>query len=375
MSQDVLRGQGGDLSSELGLSALVDRLVRSHRVCRLLCRNQSLSQRYLDIVEQIRKQLFVELQQTFMREGVNQENELWLHETRDRVCRMVLDDAALTRLAIVAQQQPQELTLRRDALTILIQAIEASGQLRQNSGNELQQTVVQDTLSYVVQKIDKYNPSKGPLMAWVLDTKKWIQRRAKASSEDPGMQQSPQAKRIKLKSKLKGLIKKSRYFDLGFWLSLEIKGLLPQRDAVQKISLVSLGLALLLSLLEQEPDKANDLLTHMAYELFPLASRVEERFGDAISIDEVTFQNESPLLSELVRVYIQDDPEELCQNAMQTYPQAIFQVIALDRLDDKSWEEISIKLGGIPVSSLCGFYTRRLQRLAPSIRAYIQQNH
>jgi hypothetical protein len=211
-------------------------------------------------------------------------------------------------------------------------------------------------------------------MAWALDAKKRIRRHVRASAEVSDMQQSAQAKRIKLKSQLKGLVKKARHFDLWFWLSLEIKGLLPKQQSVQQISLVSLVLALMLLLLDQEPVKANDLLTHIAYECFPLAFRVEESFGEALSIDEVT-QHESLLLSELVKEYIHEDPEGLCQEAMQACTQATFRVIALDRLDGRNWEEISTRLGGIPTSSLCGFYTKWLRNLAPRIKAYIQQNH
>ena len=362
--------------SQSELSDLVDRLVRSHKVCRLLYRSQALSQSYLELVEQIRQQLLIEFQQTVMQEGSSWElDEVWLCETLDRVCQTVLDDGALTRLAIVAQQQPPKTPFRKEALTVLIQAIESLGQLRRNPGNELQQRITQETLSHVVHKIDQYKPDKGPVMAWVLDSKKWIQWRVKASAEEPGMQQSAQTRRIKLKSKLKGLIRKAKQFDLWYWFSLEIKGLLPKREAVQVISRVSLVLTLMLDLQEQEPEQVSALLTQMAYEHFPIATRVEKRFGEGLSIDDIPFKDEPLLLSELVREYFQENFDELCQEVMQTYPQATFKVIAIERIDGKSWEEISARLGGIPISSLCGFYTKRLKKLAPRIKAYIQQNN
>jgi len=81
-----------------------------------------------------------------------------------------------------------------------------------------------------------------------------------------------------------------------------------------------------------------------------------------------------PLLSEIIRQCIEDDPEGLFKTeCVENKPNASFQAIFLaKRVDGKSWKEISEELG-IPVTTISSFYWRRIQRFAPIIKKYVQE--
>ncbi|MEB3359421.1 MAG: hypothetical protein VKK04_22035 [Synechococcales bacterium] len=78
-----------------------------------------------------------------------------------------------------------------------------------------------------------------------------------------------------------------------------------------------------------------------------------------------------PLLSQEVRTFIEDDPDQIFQTThVADRPDASFQLIALRRLDGFSWQEISAALG-IRVPTLSSFYQRTLTRLAPKLKEYL----
>lgn len=63
-------------------------------------------------------------------------------------------------------------------------------------------------------------------------------------------------------------------------------------------------------------------------------------------------------LADAVRAYIQADPEQIFQQAhIRKRPDANFQVIAIARFSDKSWEDISSDLG-IKIPTLSSFFQR-----------------
>ncbi|MEO1391633.1 MAG: hypothetical protein AAFV90_01820 [Cyanobacteria bacterium J06634_5] len=63
-------------------------------------------------------------------------------------------------------------------------------------------------------------------------------------------------------------------------------------------------------------------------------------------------------LADTVRAYIQADPEQIFQQAhIRKRPDANFQVIAIARFSDKSWEDISSDLG-IKIPTLSSFFQR-----------------
>ena len=75
-----------------------------------------------------------------------------------------------------------------------------------------------------------------------------------------------------------------------------------------------------------------------------------------------------PSLSEDVKAYLQEDPNHIFQNTyIQGHPQATFQYIALKRLDNYSWKELSTELS-LGISTLSSFYQRCIERFAPRFR-------
>ncbi|NJN56010.1 MAG: hypothetical protein HC879_00170 [Leptolyngbyaceae cyanobacterium SL_5_9] len=80
-------------------------------------------------------------------------------------------------------------------------------------------------------------------------------------------------------------------------------------------------------------------------------------------------ESESPV--QLLRDYIEQDAEQVFQ---QTYirdrPDANFRMIALDRFDDKSWEDISLRLG-IKIPTLSSFFQRCCQKFAPKFQEHL----
>ncbi|MDB9513393.1 hypothetical protein PN499_19550 [Kamptonema animale CS-326] len=78
-----------------------------------------------------------------------------------------------------------------------------------------------------------------------------------------------------------------------------------------------------------------------------------------------------PLLSELILDYIENDPEQLCQNLRhKMYPHVNFQSLAMRILAGEKWREISADLG-IPLSTLSSFYQRSLRELSQKIKLYL----
>ncbi|OCQ95509.1 hypothetical protein BCD67_09760 [Oscillatoriales cyanobacterium USR001] len=78
-----------------------------------------------------------------------------------------------------------------------------------------------------------------------------------------------------------------------------------------------------------------------------------------------------PLPSEMILDYLENDPEQLCQNLRHSkYPQLNFQTLARERILGKKWKNIAAELG-IPLSTLSDFYQTSLKELAPQIRLYL----
>jgi DNA-directed RNA polymerase specialized sigma24 family protein len=80
----------------------------------------------------------------------------------------------LKQLAIIAQHHPPLALERQSALTSLVCTVLHSGQLcrpqsKQFAGvyQDIYDEAVQDLLLYVCQNIDKYEPNRGSVMAWV----------------------------------------------------------------------------------------------------------------------------------------------------------------------------------------------------------------
>ena len=150
------------------LNQLVDEMLRSRKICRP--GSQPLSGVYQEIYQRLREQLLHDVDQNLdqynpQRTSVRE----WANEMRKNAFREVLDDAQLKKLALEAQQQPPNSESRQQALIELVNAIVLSGRLcrphRWISPNDsyelIYEEAVNQTLLYVCQAIDKYDPERG----------------------------------------------------------------------------------------------------------------------------------------------------------------------------------------------------------------------
>ena len=95
--------------------------------------------------------------------------------------------------------------------------------------------------------------------------------------------------------------------------------------------------------------------------------------SDPVAIDRLSSkENISPLLSEELIKYIQEDPEELLKNLKhKVYKQVNFADLICRRMAGQKWKNISLDLG-VKTSTLSDFYQRCLKEIAPQIQRYFE---
>lgn len=91
--------------------------------------------------------------------------------------------------------------------------------------------------------------------------------------------------------------------------------------------------------------------------------------------ERVNFLTESrdrtPYLSQKIMEIIQEDPDRhFSQTVMSSHSQINYQIIALQRYEGYSWEEIATKFN-VKISALSNFYQRSSKKLAPIVRQYL----
>lgn len=150
------------------LIKLVDEMLRSRKICRYV--NQPLSGIYQEIYQQLQQQFLSDIDQNL--DQYNPQHitvREWATQIRKNVFREVLNDAQLKKLALEAQQHSPHTKLRQQALTELVNAIVLSGRLchphqwivPKNFYELLYEEAVNQTLVYVCQKLDQYDPQRG----------------------------------------------------------------------------------------------------------------------------------------------------------------------------------------------------------------------
>lgn len=95
-----------------------------------------------------------------------------------------------------------------------------------------------------------------------------------------------------------------------------------------------------------------------------------------LSLDDLDLQipvEETISNDQLLRQFLEDDPEELLKaERLRNHPQVTFQMLALAKfVEDQTWTDIAAHLG-ISVQTLCSFFDRRLQKLMPYFKKYLQ---
>ncbi|MGB7443303.1 MAG: sigma-70 family RNA polymerase sigma factor [Coleofasciculaceae cyanobacterium] len=196
----------------------------------------------------------------------------------------------LKQLALVAQQNPPLSPQRQFALRKLVNGILKSGKLcRPQSGQfsgayqDIYDEALQELLLYICENIDKYNPERASVMAWV------------------------------------NVLLERRFF----------------REAIPKIL-----------------DKPN--LKRMTL----------------VDIERVALPEKSQNLTELIKEYIELDPENLFKTEyVVNHPEANFQALIKRRSAGKSWKEISAEFQ-IKTSTISSFYSRCLTKFSPKLREY-----
>lgn len=80
---------------------------------------------------------------------------------------------------------------------------------------------------------------------------------------------------------------------------------------------------------------------------------------------------EAPILTEIINEYITLDPENLFKNTyIKNHPEANFQALANQRLEGKSWQNISEKFE-LKIPTISQFYYRCLKKFAPILKKAI----
>jgi DNA-directed RNA polymerase specialized sigma24 family protein len=160
------------------LVRLVDEMLRSRSICRPLG-DRPLCNIQEEIYEQVRQQLLSDLDRELDRYQPERiPIRQWAYSMRAKAFRQVLNDARLKALAITIQQLPVRTELRQHLLGELIEAIRLSGKLCHPHRKKflptfyelLYEEAVSETLLYVCQNIDKYDPERGKekkFITWV----------------------------------------------------------------------------------------------------------------------------------------------------------------------------------------------------------------
>lgn len=87
-----------------------------------------------------------------------------------------------------------------------------------------------------------------------------------------------------------------------------------------------------------------------------------------VDLENLALPEESPVLADIVKEYIELDSENLFKTTyVKNHPEANFQIIAKYRMEGKSWKEISQEFN-IKIATLSSFYQRCLEQFALNIK-------
>ncbi len=92
---------------------------------------------------------------------------------------------------------------------------------------------------------------------------------------------------------------------------------------------------------------------------------------DAFEPDEIISPEKPSSLVEELRQYLEEDSEDIFKkHCIREHPEANFQFLLLQRLADKSWQEISGEMQ-IPIPTLSTFYQRSIKKFASKLKDYL----
>lgn len=379
----IIRCQQLDLNTQAGqeaLVALVDEVLRSPPLCRPF-QGEPIQGIYREIDEQVRSRLLVTLPQTLETLDMgsistDKSENVWKIGQYRQACGDVLTDEVLTELAIATQQTPARSELRQHALGELITAMQLAGYWSASTpASSITEDATQQTFLQIAETIDQFRPEKATVMAWVNFLKKCNLKAAHRSTHDPWAQ-SAQRRRIKFKSQLRGIFRSAQERGLSDWFWVDLKGLLPTTEQTHQVTGLLVTIWVLAQMQHTQPQQFNQMLDHISIETISAPVRVVPTTETGSAFEPTTPSPESEMsMTEYIRHYFLEDPQQLCQKAIRGRPEVTFQAIALLYLEGKSWQEMSEAFGGIRISSLHTFYTRHLKKIAPEIKAYIEDTY
>ncbi|MCU0570776.1 MAG: hypothetical protein MUF49_29930 [Oculatellaceae cyanobacterium Prado106] len=290
----------------------------------------------------------------------------WVEHLRNEVFQAVLNRSRLQQLALEAQKHELKTAIHQYAIRELLQAIRLSGKLaRSQLAPEVYQDAVNQTLLWVCQNLQAYDPNRGEFMSWVNFRLDRIGRSTEQAQQD-SYTQATQGKIIRTKYQLSRLMQQLKSTNLLDLLKLYVKRLIPDLSFPIIVALVTL---LSLAVIIQQSSRQGDLLYEVAQELVDLPPRLIQ--SEDLNAVEIA-QEEKPSLVDLLKQYVEDDPDKLLQKSIKGYPQLTLQVVILARLEGTSWTSLSQQYG-VKIPTLSNFFQRSLISLAPKIRAAIQQ--
>ncbi|NEP15536.1 MAG: hypothetical protein F6J97_01390 [Leptolyngbya sp. SIO4C1] len=301
------------------------------------------------------QELYEALQQALtQRLSAQAEAEDW-QTSLQQAAQQVLTEERLAQLAIAAQQYPPRSPLRQYALSELVAAIRLVKQPA-----PLNEAVFHRTLSYLCEKIDQYDPQRGPVMAWVNYSLKQMPRQLQQEQTDSRVISS-RRKLFRTKLMLRRFTREADSEILFPWLWLQLKA----GRLVPELMPMLAAIAWFQTLARTGSD---DWLFEIAIEINHDAPAIAQTAAVPV---ETLSQSAAATLSDEIRQYLETDPDGLLQKHVQGRRQATFQTIALARLNGDSWASLAEALQ-VPVPTLSCFYERYLKRIASQIKQYVQ---
>lgn len=200
-------------------------------------------------------------------------------------------DEHLKQLAALAQYHPPLTQGRQLALTKLVNGIVQSGRLYHPQKSlfsadvyqDIYDEALQELLLYICQNIDKYQPERGCVMAWV------------------------------------NVLLERRFF----------------KEAIPKI------------------------LNKQGIEIMTITN-----------LNNLPSPESPPVLSEILREYIEIDPENLFQDEhIENRPEVNFQALAKRRIEGKSWKEIATEFA-MKIPTISSFYYRCVNKFSFKLKEY-----
>jgi hypothetical protein len=278
-------------------------------------------------------------------------------------CLRQTDVDSLQKLAIQARTDfyPTQAQQRR-AMDKLLDALRFSGRLRGRGQYpvDVYDDAVNRTLCWVAFHIDQFNPEQGDFFSWVNYRLDILLREAKAETLDP-LVKAQYAQIIRRKYQLTVITSQVGKAGLGFWLTMRVKGIRFNHQIISWLAILC-QLSQLRMVNRTLSERIFLDLAKMSLSLSPLRQVDEE----SLLCENLAQPEKRPCLSELIKEYIESDPNLLSRHHVQNCPKATLNAILKARLEDRSWQEIADSFS-LTIAAVKNFFSRQMKTVAPLI--------